>query len=173
MIWREINGFDGYFINENGDVRSIKRGKQKVLKPALSGCGYLNVVLMRDNKRFAKKIHRLVAENFLPLDGSRTHVNHKDGNKTNNHIDNLEWCNRSENVVHAIKTGLLKAKTGIHNKRFTLTVEQVLTLMTLPRTTKNGRGSYATNRKLSEMWGVSEGTISRIRNGKYNPLNIE
>lgn len=162
MSWVEIKDFEGYFINEKTEILTKKRnGIEKKLKQGLSGCGYLNVVLMKDGKRIAKKTHRLMAETFLEKPSGKDHVNHKDGNKKNNFIENLEWCNRSENVRHAIKIGLIKKKTLYAGK---LDDCQILTLLTVPKTTKNGTNSSFTNRFFSKQWKISESQISIIRN---------
>lgn len=103
----------------------------KVLKPRLSNAGYARVVYYQDGKHISVLIHRLVAETFL--DKTDEFVNHKDGNKLNNAVNNLEWCSRSHNVKHAIATGLLdptkhcghKRTIGEANGRAKLTVETV------------------------------------------------
>lgn len=73
-----------------------------------NGHGYKQVQIMRNNKRYTKYVHRLVAECFIDNPNNLPEVNHKDGNKANNAVDNLEWCNRSQNQRHAYKTGLIK-----------------------------------------------------------------
>jgi len=166
MIWTEIEGFPGYEVNRESQVRSSKRnGIVKILKPAVSGCGYLNVVLMKNNKRHALKIHRIVGLAFIPVIPGKCFINHKNGNKLDNSIENLEWVNRSENVRHAISTGLIPASTGYSGR---LDDCQILTLATIPKTTKNGTGSGFTNREISKKWGIAESLISNIRNGKIS-----
>ena len=68
--------------------------------------GYLSVELWCNYKRKVKKIHRLVAETFIKNPFFKKEINHKDGNKKNNCVENLEWCTRSENMSHAYRTGL-------------------------------------------------------------------
>ena len=80
----------GYVINSNG----------KILKPYDNGYGYLVVDLKANGKRKHKKIHRLVAEAFIPNPDNLPEVNHKDENKYNNSVDNLEWCNSSYNKTY-------------------------------------------------------------------------
>lgn len=172
-MWKPVEGFKGYYVNRSGQVLSRKRGgKERILKAGLSGCGYLNVVLMKDNKRICKKVHRLVAENFIERIIDKDFVNHKNGTKTDNNLGNLEWCNRSENVRHAIKAGLIKSRKG---QVGTLSDCQILALITLPKTTSNGRLSLFTNRDIAKEWAVAESLISKIRNhkqdiGKMNTL---
>lgn len=68
--------------------------------------GYVYIFLMKDNKSKNFRLHRLVAEAFIPNPENKLQVNHKDGNKLNNNINNLEWCNQSENEKHAYNKGL-------------------------------------------------------------------
>lgn len=97
-ITKPIEGFPGYWVNSYGCVWSERSNKW--LKPAPDGGGYLKVVLCRDGKSFNKKIHRLVAEAFVPNDDPETKdtVDHKDNDKLNNRADNLQWLSRGDNA---------------------------------------------------------------------------
>lgn len=96
-----IKGFTGYEITEDGNVISHKRKTPKILSPDLNKEGYLRVVLSQEGETFRFSIHRLVALHFIPNPENKPFVNHKDGDKQNNHKDNLEWCDCSENTKHA------------------------------------------------------------------------
>jgi len=89
----------GYKINSFGNVKSPSG---KILKPSISNSGYL--CLNIKNKGYF--IHRAIAFAFVPLVNDKIFVNHKDGNKLNNSLENLEWCTKSENSIHAYKLGL-------------------------------------------------------------------
>lgn len=102
--WKPIDNFPGYHISSQGRVYSEKRGIY--LKPFLDGWQYPCVSLCKNGKDHTKKIHRLVAESFIPNPLSKREVNHIDGVKTNNHIGNLEWVTNKENIAHAFNTGL-------------------------------------------------------------------
>lgn len=104
-IWKRMSGFEGYYeISQLGHVRMV--GNIVLLKQSVTNKGYLYVTLSKDG--IAKKftVHRLVALSFL---SGRGIVNHKDGNKKNNNVNNLEWSTYSENNLHAYKNGLKKA----------------------------------------------------------------
>lgn len=119
----EIEGYEecgkGYKIFEDGSVVSYKRGRtitdtpQTTLKQQVSKGtrGYCQV----DLGKKTVKVHRLVALAFIPTIEGKTQVNHIDGNKQNNHVSNLEWCDNGENQVHAYATGLAKPMRGDDN----------------------------------------------------------
>ena len=137
-IWKPVKNYEGlYEISNLGNVKTLKRtwkvfnyqskkyqnmhNVEKILIGSISKCGYKQVLLTRNNKKQIKLVHRLVAEAFLDNYDEKPCVNHKDGNKLNNNLENLEWCTYAENSNHAWKIGLeksyLKGKYGKeHNK---------------------------------------------------------
>lgn len=119
--WRPVLGYEGlYEISNTGEVKSLKRKrrngsgfyyqKEKILKQTFTTTGYKKVELSKEGKRKSLKVHRLVAIAFIPNPLNKEEVNHIDGNKINNNVDNLEWVTSSENSIHAIETGLKKSK---------------------------------------------------------------
>jgi len=109
--WRDIDGYeDRYLIGDCGQVLSLARsgcGKNnKLMSIQINNCGYKTVLLSHDGKRKRHLLHRLIAFAFVPNPQNKGFINHKDGDKLNNCIDNLEWVTRSENVCHAMKSGL-------------------------------------------------------------------
>lgn len=103
-IWLPVVGYEElYKVSSLGRVYS--NYYNKIMRPTKCS-GYLAVILRKDKIPKLKQVHRLVAEAFVENPEVKSEVNHKDGNKTNNHVDNLEWATRSENQRHAIKTGL-------------------------------------------------------------------
>lgn len=110
-IWRDIEGFEGkYQISNLGRVKSLRFNKStrsKILKNAINNYGYHTVTLYNDSSRYVKQIHRLVAETFIKNEDIKPHVNHIDGNKSNNNVNNLEWCSVKENVDHAYEHNLI------------------------------------------------------------------
>lgn len=87
----------------------VEKKKYKSIKQYLQNSGYLKLTLRKNNKQYNKTVHRLVAEAFIPNPDNKLQVNHIDGDKQNNNVNNLEWCTKSENMKHAFKTGLSKA----------------------------------------------------------------
>ncbi|MFR4479551.1 MAG: NUMOD4 motif-containing HNH endonuclease [Fusobacterium sp.] len=121
---KDIKGFEGfYYVKDNGDIYSVDRiaenslgrkcfFKGKKIKIQISARGYARVQLSKPGMKKKKySVHRIVAEAFLTgKTEERNVVNHKDGNKLNNHVDNLEWCTQSENLIHSFRTKLRKVK---------------------------------------------------------------
>lgn len=105
--WKVIENGANYEISNYGQVRN--KTTHKILKTSLID-GYLGITLNINNKRVILKIHRLVATNFLVCPDETYVVNHKDGIKTSNNVDNLEWVSRSENSKHAFRLGLNKGR---------------------------------------------------------------
>lgn len=108
-IWRDIAGYDKYQVSNYGNVRSLdynRTGRIKELKPYFTHDGYLMITLCKEGKRSKKRLHRLVAEAFLENPDNKPEVNHIDGDKTNNHIFNLEYVTCKENINHAWNNGL-------------------------------------------------------------------
>lgn len=101
-IWKRINGYPDYQVSNFGRVKS----NRKILTPWNDGKGYMKVELHGKSMR----VHRLVAQAFIPNPENKKQINHKDGNKSNNDSSNLEWCTNSENTKHAWDSGLRKIK---------------------------------------------------------------
>ena len=118
-IWEDIKGYEGlYQVSNLGRIKSLKYwsnvhnkyyNREIILKQKENRYGYLFVGLYKEHKRKECLIHRLVSEAFIPNLENKKEINHKDGNKKNNCVNNLIWCTRSENMLHAYKTGLRKA----------------------------------------------------------------
>ena len=102
--WRTIPSFPVYSASNYGRIRN--EGTGRIMHTFMTPRGYLSLTLRRDNKQVPVAVHRLVAEAFLGGPHPGLDVNHIDGDKTNNCIENLEWCTREENVRHAVQTGL-------------------------------------------------------------------
>jgi hypothetical protein len=109
--WKPIAECNGeYSISNYGQVKSHKFGKEKIMTPTLQGKGYLKIEVWVNKKRKMHKIHRLVAKAFIENTENKPEVNHKDCNKSNNHIQNLEWATGKENMKHALDMGVLELR---------------------------------------------------------------
>ena len=104
-IWKDIEGYEGlYQVSNEGRVRSFHRNREKILKSSDNGTGYLMVGLSLDKKYKKCLIHRLVAKAFIPNPNNLLEVNHKDECKTNNSVENLEWCSSKYNNNYGSRT---------------------------------------------------------------------
>ena len=103
-VWKDIKGYEGkYQISNMGRVKSLNyrhTGKEGIMKGVADGYGYLQVKLWKDGKDKKYMINRLVAQAFLPNPDNLPEVNHKDEDKTNNKVENLEWCTRAYNLTY-------------------------------------------------------------------------
>lgn len=105
-IWKDIPNYEGlYQVSNLGKIKS--NYNNKILKPSIDKFGYVRFSATKNKKQKTLRIHRLVKEIFDPI-SNFLQVNHKDGNKQNNKLNNLEWCTDSENKIHAYKNGLMK-----------------------------------------------------------------
>jgi hypothetical protein len=117
--WKDINGYEGYYqISNFGKIKSLPRvlknriKKETILKPSINNHGYVacGLTINKKYKRFL--IHRLVAEAFIENTQDKPFINHINGIKDDNRIENLEWVTHSENVKHAYDIGIKKSKNG-------------------------------------------------------------
>lgn len=131
-IWRDIKDYEGlYQVSDKGNVKRvkhevevIKRDKlekrtlnERLLEPWKSRKGYMKVALRKNNKTYEKFVHRLVAESFMPTQDKTLQVNHKDTNKENNTLENLEWCTCKYNIKHSYDNGLVDAKKRANSRK--------------------------------------------------------
>jgi hypothetical protein len=106
-VFVPIKGYEGlYEISNYGNVKSLKFNKERIMRNRKVTGGYLEVELYRDSVSKACRVHRLVGDAFLEKFEGKIVINHKDGNKENNHVSNLEWCTYSHNNQHAYDTKL-------------------------------------------------------------------
>ena len=128
-IWKDIEGYEGiYQVSNFGNVKSLSRlthfenthksgyrlTKERILKSGVGSNGYSSVVLRKDGKSRTFMVHRLVALTFIPNLENLPEINHKDENKQNNHINNLEWCSHIYNGNYGTsKERIRKALTGL------------------------------------------------------------
>lgn len=112
-VIKDIKGYEGYYdINSNGEIYSLHNGKIKMVSQSMMTSGYKMVTLCVNYKKKALSVHRLMAIHFIDNPNNWPQVNHKDGNKLNNALSNLEWCTPEQNTRHACALGLKKSRPG-------------------------------------------------------------
>lgn len=171
-FWKDIPGYENYYQASNmGNIRSVERDviniygyirhlSSKILSPSISKCGYYRVVLCVENKHNYIPIHQLVAKTFLQYDQTaRLTVNHIDGDKCNNAVNNLEVVTQKENRRHAIQMGLWNQR-GEFSKVAKLNKAQVLAIRA------SYQNSEVTHKELADLYQVSKSTIGRIINNQ-------
>lgn len=106
-IWKPIRNYENrYLVSNLGNIKSLRRNK--ILVPIIQSNNYCYINLCVNGKNKSCRIHRLVAEAFIPNPNNLPCVNHKDGNKQNNNVDNLEWCTNKYNSQHAYKNNMVQ-----------------------------------------------------------------
>lgn len=132
-IWKDIKGYEGsYQVSNTGKIKSLRRAveiidkngksrisiyQEKVLKQGKDPNGYKRVGLALNGKDKTVKVHRIVAQTFIPNPENKPQVNHINGDKTDNNVNNLEWCTAKENIEKAFETGLKKKGKEVYNSK--------------------------------------------------------
>ena len=145
-----INEFDNYAISNLGNIKNIKKGN--ILTPYLNTNGYLTYTFCQNGVKKTFRLHRLVALYFIDNPNNLPYVNHKDGDKTNNKVENLEWCTAKENDAHARSSRLKNQEKPIIAKN--IETNETLTFKSITEA-----GAFL---------GINKGTISKVLNGKRN-----
>jgi len=144
-----------YMICANGNIVNSKTGR--CLKWQDNGNGYKKITLTISGKQIQRYVHRLVAELYCEKGKGRKQINHKDGNKSNNHYLNLEWVSNSENQVHAHETGLKLSGNRLLNGKFSK--EDICQMRAMD-------ASGVLRKDIANLFGCSKSTTSDILNGK-------
>ena len=151
--WKPIPNYENlYEVSNTGEIRSIKpRYKNKqILKAGVGSRGYLVVTLCNKNTQKSYNVHRLVAQAFIPNPNNLPCVNHKDENRTNNNVDNLEWCTYKYNNTYGNRLDKYISKRG----------KSVMCVET--------NKVYRSTQEASKLTGINQGGISSCCNGKRN-----
>ena len=152
-IWKQIKGYENiYDISNKANVFSYTSNKK--LKPQLDKDGYLILNLYKNKKGKTFKIHRLVCESFKINLHKKKEVNHINGIKSDNNINNLEWCTRSENVNHALTIGLKVPNRGEDLKFSKLTEKKVKEILT-KKLNSNGK-RYWGSKDLAKKFNIQQ-----------------
>lgn len=153
-VWLTVpNTNNEYFVSNKYRIKSVKRGKERLL--VLTVCnGYVRIMTSVNNKKKTFLFHRVLAILFIPNPNNYPFINHKDLDRSNYNLSNLEWCTQSQNVIHAFKNGRCK-KTKFSAGGRKLTDVQILDIY-------NSEIHYS---ELSKMYGVTATSIGNIKMG--------
>jgi len=171
MIKKDIKGYEGlYYATSYGNIVSYPNRanglKHTTLRPTTNNAGYLHVSLSKNNIRKTKNVHKLIADTLLENIDGKPHINHKDGDKLNNELSNLEWCTPSQNAHHAFRLNLRKpsekqkkATTKNWKKKRTVSDEVVVAI----------RNEYMPHKitmpMLAEKYNISRSLVCSIVHG--------
>jgi hypothetical protein len=163
-IWRFVVNNSNYTVSNKGRIKT-QRGK--VMKVSVSNAGYLRVVLSKYGKSYNAAVHRIVAEAFIPNPENKPCVNHKNGIKTDNRVENLEWCTHSENSCWNYKIGLqsptksMLGKFGSSHNRSKRVIQKLNNIILK---------EYGSASEAARATGFHQGSISRVCRSEQKTL---
>ena len=157
-LWKDIDGYEGlYQVSNLGRIKSLRYGKERIMKPGKHPDGYFVVTLSQNNKKNYHKVHRLVAQMFLENPYNLPQVNHKNENKADNRVENLEWCSAKYNSNYGTRTQRMSEKKV--NGKLAKTVYQY---------TLDGEfiKEYPSTMEIQRLLNFRNGNISECCNGR-------
>jgi hypothetical protein len=159
-VWKVIEDFPEYAVSTLGQVKRIQQSynkpRGKLLRPALTKDGYLRVSLSKNKKHKSLLVHRLVALAYIPNPDTLPEVNHLNGIKTDNSVENLEWCTHKRNMRHAEDSGMMAHPIGERHKLSKLTEDNIKLIRSMYST-----GCY-TKMDMGKLFGVTPENIACI-----------
>lgn len=169
-IWKPIEGYEGkYMVSNTGKVKSLnyrRTGKEGILKGRINDKGYLRVELCKDGRKKWYMIHRLVAHAFLENSQNLPVVNHKDENKQNNCVQNLEWCSVSYNNTYGVRIGKVTEKLRGRKQS-----EECIKKLSKPVFSIDKESGlimwWQSAKEAGRITGIDQGSITRCCQGKY------
>jgi hypothetical protein len=167
-IWKSIPSFSNYEASNLGNLRSLnykRTGTCKVLKPSKSNDGYLKTMLLSDDGKYkSRTVHSFICAAFLGPRQEGMQINHINSDRTDNRIENLEYCTPSENALHSYKTNNKKRMVGSLNGMAKLKESDVVEI----RLHAENNGRYYGRKELALKYNVSECTIKEIVTRRKN-----
>ena len=158
-IWKDIQGFEGmYQVSNLGSIRSIIKKPFLAMVLAKDKTGYLSVQFSVKGKKYRHRVHRLVALSFIDNVYGSPVINHKDGDKRNNRVNNLEWTTYRDNAVHAMRIGL--SPKGEKSSLSKLKEKDVIDIRRMWKLKQKTQGEMA------EIFSIDQTTISLVVNRK-------
>ena len=152
--WKEIAGYEGlYEVSDLGRVKSFWHGKEKILNPLKNNNGYLSVILCKDGQKKMLLVHRIVAEAFIQNTKGLATINHKDEDKTNNTVSNLEWMSQKDNINY-----------GTHNKRVAESLSKQVQMF--DKSTGELLATFPSTHEAERVTRIDQGSISKCCIGK-------
>ena len=156
--WKDIDEYEGlYQVSNLGRVKSLKFGKERILKPDTILNGYLRVQLWKNSKGIRYLVHRLVAQAFIDNPDKLPMINHKDENPSNNCVDNLEWCTHKYNINYGTCIQRMSEKISKTVYQYTMDGEIV--------------AEYPSTMEVERQLGYAQSHISQCCNGKRKTAN--
>jgi hypothetical protein len=153
-VWKYIKGYEGlYQISNLGQIKNNK-GKYSII--GIDNCGYYRLNLKKNGKQKTHRVHRLLALVFIENTYNKPFINHIDGNKLNNSLDNLEWCTAKENIIHAVQNKLRIALKKENHGRAILDTEKVALI----------RSNQISLSYALKVYGISKTQYYRVKNGE-------
>lgn len=161
-VWKDLPEYEGiYEVSSLGNISKMGGREKGILKPNMINSGYLTVSLYKDKRRKHKLVHRAVARAFCEGYSKGLDVNHKDGDRTNNHYTNLEWVTRKENIRDCMKRGKHDYKSAhkVAHKKRRKPVEVI-------NKETGEKQLFESARKASKFIGAHENNVSRVARGE-------
>lgn len=171
-VWKAIPGFEGrYEVSDKGRIRTCSNGRWgnrqscRIMSLKVNTVGYFCVNLYKPfsgGKSTCQMVHRLVAEAFIPNPENKPQVNHIDGNKLNNKVENLEWVTASENKYHAVRTGLQKPS----KKQKEITIQRCSIPVVVFDADMNEVGRFGSAKDAARATGADHSAVTKCCRGK-------
>lgn len=161
-VWKQVPNFDKYYISNLGRIKSTQKfhgTNERILNPSVDHYGYLVLFLVKDKKKYHKKVHRLVAEAFIPNPENKPQIDHINTVKTDNRVENLRWVDSSENRLNPITR---KKCLGYSRRTIKIAVEKNYKYFICEDTGEIVKGAFNLSKKL----GIERGTLRKKVNNK-------